>query len=305
MPDDKDRPTISAGERAIAALNGYTVGAAVVLPFDRIKSLMQVSASHRQQGALASARQVMAKGGVAGLYQGGTAHMLIAPFTIFYYSLYDELLSRGRRATTETHGNGGHPLLPLGAAIVARSIETAARQPLELVRTIMQTSSDASGESLPGVLAALRRQSVGCWFRGMQATLLRDVPFSATYWLLYETAKRRLVISESALPSPTARTFVQSLACGGAAGMAAAVLIAPLDVIKTVRQHQIASGSAASYAAILSSIRATPRVAFAGLGPRLVRIPTGLAAMMAGIEVTRLAFEQRRAGAQREQPQQV
>ena len=283
--------SISSSERAVAALIGYTAGAVVVLPFDRIKSLMQVSTTSRQQGAVGLARSLVRSHGLAGLYQGGTAHMLIAPYTVFYYSLYDELLSRGRKETSRTHGASGHPLLPLGAAVVARTIETTARQPLELVRTIMQTSKDAS-ETMPNVLRTLRRQPVGAWFRGLMPTLLRDVPFSATYWFLYETLKQRVVLSEAQLHSTTARTFVQSLVCGAGAGMAAALVCAPLDVVKTVRQHT--AGEGASYTAILVRIRASPALAFAGLGPRLVRIPAGLATMMAGIEVTKSLFEQRR-----------
>ena len=287
-----DRPKVSAAERAAAALVGYTAGTVVVLPFDRVKSLLQVSASSRQIGALEVARREMQRGGIRSLYRGGTAHMLIAPYTVFYYSLYDEILGAGKRATTATHGHNGHPLLPLGAALIARTAETTVRQPLELVRTIMQTSSNEA-ETLPGVVRALRAQPVSAWFRGLVPTLLRDVPFSATYWLLYETMKHRVKLSEETLSSATARMFVQSLVCGAGSGIMAALVCAPLDVIKTVRQHQTAPVT--SYADILRSIRQTPQLAFAGLGPRLIRIPAGLATMMAGIEVTKLGFEQRRA----------
>lgn len=216
------------------------------------------------------------------------------PYTVFYYSLYDELLGCGRIATAGTHGPNGHPLLPLFAALIARSMETTVRQPLELVRTIMQTSSDAS-ETLPSVVRELRTQRYAAWFRGLTATLLRDVPFSATYWLLYETMKARVQLPETSLSSPTARTFVQSLVCGAGAGMAAALVCAPLDVIKTVRQHQTNANATMTYTDIMRSLRASPGLAFAGLAPRLIRIPSGLGTMMAGIEVTKLTFEQRRA----------
>ena len=147
---------------------------------------------------------------------------------------------------------------------------------------------------LTGVFAALRVQPVAALFRGMTATLLRDVPFSATYWYGYETAKLRLRVPEEVVKDAFARTFLQSLACGAGAGMAATIVIAPLDVVKTVRQHQIESGAATSYAAILRTMRLSPAVAFTGTGLRLVRVPLGLATMMAALEVTKLAFERRR-----------
>ena len=54
--DAEKRPPVSASERAISMLVGYTAGAFVVLPFDRIKSLMQVSEASRRQGAMGLAR---------------------------------------------------------------------------------------------------------------------------------------------------------------------------------------------------------------------------------------------------------
>lgn len=129
-----------------------------MLPFDRVKSLLQVSEAARRQGALAVTRHVISLHGFSGLYQGGMAHMLIAcvrcmraqinghsadhvrahrPYTVFYYSLYDELLSHGKVATS-AHGPGGHPLLPLLAATAARTVETAARQPLERAASQLQ-----------------------------------------------------------------------------------------------------------------------------------------------------------------------
>ena len=69
---------MSAAERATAALVGYTAGAVVVLPFDRVKSLLQVSAESRKLGAVATAQRELQRHGVRGLFRGGTAHMLIA-----------------------------------------------------------------------------------------------------------------------------------------------------------------------------------------------------------------------------------
>jgi len=243
------RGTVSAAERAFAALVGYTAGAAVVLPFDRVKSLLQVSALSRRQGAVGVAKQLFQAHGMGGLYQGGTAHMLIAPYTVFYYSLYDEILAHGRRATSETHGVSGHPLTPLFAALVARSVETVARQPLELVRTLMQSSN--ASITISESWHALRGQPLHCWFRGMTPTLLRDVPFSGTYWLFYETAKQRVRIPEEAVRSATARTLLQSLLCGAGAGMAATVLIAPLD--PAVAASLLISACARCRARLLSS----------------------------------------------------
>jgi len=283
--------SVTAAERAISALVGYTAGAAVVLPFDRVKSLMQVSEDAWRRGAWATARHLFATSGVAGLYKGGGPHMLIAPYTVFYYVLYDELLTRGRAATS-VDGSSGHSLVPLGAAMCARTVETAIRMPLELVRTMMQTS-DAS-VTLAACLRTQFRQPPHSWFRGTTPTLLRDVPFSAVYWLGYESLKSRVQLPEAWVPNGSVRTAVESFGCGAASGILAAVLIAPLDVIKTVRQHEVLTGAASdNYRSILSTLYQRPAMAFAGLGPRLVRIPIGLATMMAALEATKRFFERR------------
>lgn len=65
------------------------------------------------------------------------------------------------------------------------------------------------------------------------------------------------------------------------------------DVIKTVRQHDVNSGTQSNYIDILRTIYQKPSVAFAGIGPRMVRIPCGLATMMAGLEMTKRWFETR------------
>ena len=57
---------------------------------------LQVSPAARAQGALPLARQIWATQGLRGLYMGGGPHMLIAPYTVLYYSMYDELRCRGK-----------------------------------------------------------------------------------------------------------------------------------------------------------------------------------------------------------------
>jgi len=217
--------------------------------------------------------------------------MLVAPYSIFYYSVYDELLVRGRAVSTTRSHPHGHPLVPLGAAVCGRTLETSIRMPVEVLRTMMQTSGAAV--TMSGALRTLASQPPSTWFRGMVPTLLRDVPFSAIYWCGYEYGKSRVQIPERLVPNGSVRTLLQSFICGAGAGIVAGVLTTPVDVIKTVRQHEVHAGAQSTYANILQIIREKPAVAFAGIGPRLVRIPCGLATMMAGLEVTKRWFESR------------
>lgn len=78
---------VVAVERAFSALVGYSFGAVVVLPLDRLKTLMQASSAETRVSAVSLARQVCARQGFPGLFQGWPSHMIIAPYTIFYFSV--------------------------------------------------------------------------------------------------------------------------------------------------------------------------------------------------------------------------
>ena len=60
-PPSMTNSDVTPSERAVSALVGYTCGAVVVLPFDRVKSLLQVSAGARKTGAFAVAQKLFAQ----------------------------------------------------------------------------------------------------------------------------------------------------------------------------------------------------------------------------------------------------
>ena len=124
--------------------------------------------------------------------------------------------------------------------------------------------------------------------------LLTPLPSPYLTRLGYETAKSRVRVPPAWGVSSGLRNTVESFVSGAGAGMFAAVVTTPVDVIKTIRQHHVQGGGTTSYATILRTLRDSPAVAFAGLGPRLVRIPVGMATMMAALEHTKRSFEQRR-----------
>jgi hypothetical protein len=124
MTDKRTRPPtdgLNEAEKAVSVLIGYTMGAAVVLPFDRVKSLMQVEDVAYKRGALGSAARILRTEGVRGLYRGGGVHMMIAPYTIFYYLLYDGIQTRGRALTASPASPDGHHFTPLGATLIVSS----------------------------------------------------------------------------------------------------------------------------------------------------------------------------------------
>mmetsp|Transcript_76882 Transcript_76882/g.220805 ORF Transcript_76882/g.220805 Transcript_76882/m.220805 type:complete len:374 (-) Transcript_76882:132-1253(-) len=175
--------------------------------------------------------------GLRGIYSGLSPTLVMAiPATVMYFTAYDELKYRFSPFFGEMWA------API-AGITARMFASTVTSPLELIRTLSQAGEHGGGlgghATGGGGLVATARTIVrqggvfGLW-RGLEPTLWRDVPFSGVYWLALEQGK---VALEERYPSenplaPTARAFV----AGAGAGMLAAVLVTPFDVVKTRRQ---------------------------------------------------------------------
>lgn len=86
-----------------------------------------------------------------------------------------------------------------------------------------------------GLWAACRAvfQSDGIlgFYRGFQATLQREIPFSCLQFPLYEYLKRQYLARQHASGEPTAAWRLAL--CGSLAGAITGALTTPLDVIKT------------------------------------------------------------------------
>merc|ERR1711928_267313 len=124
-------------------------------------------------------------------------------------------------------------------------------------------------------------------------SLLRDVPFSAIYWALYETYKTYLPVSEP--------TFWESFIGGALAGSLAAVVTLPFDVVKTLRQLEFgerethsnkSNQKATSTKEIIHRIYQQRGVSglFAGLVPRVSKVAPACAVMIASYEYGRYFF---------------
>ncbi|KAM5298277.1 mitochondrial glutamate carrier 2 [Ctenodactylus gundi] len=74
----------------------------------------------------------------------------------------------------------------------------------------------------------LRTQGLAGLYRGLGATLLRDIPFSIIYFPLFANLNQRGLREHAGKAS-----FAHSFASGCAAGSVAAVVVTPLDVLKT------------------------------------------------------------------------
>lgn len=111
------------------------------------------------------------------------------------------------------------------AGSISRTAVAALLAPLELFRTRLQsTGSHITAMNVThSVRDLVRAQGVGSLWRGLSATLWRDVPFSGAYWAGYEAIRRYLSggrgMGEINHDDKASKTFSVAFASGAGSGM--------------------------------------------------------------------------------------
>lgn len=131
--------------------------------------------------------------GVRSLWSGLSPTLVLAlPVTVIYFVSYEQL-----RVNFKDHYMKRYPTetmtpfwLPLLAGCTARVAAVTIVNPLELIRTKMQSQKlnyFEVGRAMKDLLAI--EGVLGLW-KGYSTTLFRDVPFSGIYWASYEWIKK-------------------------------------------------------------------------------------------------------------------
>ncbi|KAL8905500.1 MAG: hypothetical protein Q9207_002603 [Kuettlingeria erythrocarpa] len=218
-------------------------GAFAVYPIDLVKTRMQNQRSKRvgemlYKNSIDCAKKVVKNEGFKGLYSGVLPQLVgVAPEKAIKLTVND--LIRGH--FTEKNSNKiwwPHEILAGGSAGACQVIFT---NPLEIVKIRLQVQGEmAKHADVPRRSAMWIVKNLGLvgLYKGASACLLRDVPFSAIYFPGYNHLKRDLFGE-----GPNKKLgVVQLLTAGAIAGMPAAYLTTPCDVIKTRLQVEARKG---------------------------------------------------------------
>jgi len=269
--------------------------------------------------------------GISSLWSGLSPTLVLAvPTTAIYFTMYEQLKvcidsqrralsSQSRILTEETP-----KWVSLMSGGLARLAAVTLVSPLELVRTKMQSQKMPWSDVHKCLTELVRVQGIKGLWNGYTATLLRDVPFSALYWPLYEQSKAIMNLYTSNRDS-----FLVNFGSGAVAGSFASTVTLPFDVIKTIKQIEMGEkdimavrpGTTRSYhpvpvnkvsSSLSGRSRSNLTIAkelireqgvrglFAGIIPRLLKVAPACAIMISSYEFCKGFFKQQNQNHNRE-----
>ncbi|KAH8400154.1 hypothetical protein KR215_008043, partial [Drosophila sulfurigaster] len=294
------------------------------------------------RGAMDAFVKILCSNGVTGLWSGLSPTLVSAlPSTIIYFLTYEYLKQsfthlyrlwqpppppspHAEESPTLRKTNNVLPIatptpsiVPMASGICARTVVVTAITPLEMVRIKMQSGYITYTELWIVIRSLIKSHGIlGLW-RGWPPTVMRDAPFSGTYWAAYESMKRVCNVTE---PS-----FLFSFVTGAAAGALATLVTMPFDLVTTHTQIELgqdvlysdAAGhgkgggtTSASVSASASATSPTPTVAkqsvisrisriyrqqgvrglYVGVLPRMLRVVPACAIMISAFEYSKSFF---------------
>ena len=235
----------------------YQLGATAVYPIDLVKTRMQnqrvgADGSRMYQNSLDCFKQILSKEGVRGFYRGLLPQLVgVAPEKALKLTVNDML----RNAFTVHDGKTSTIHFPLEvlSGACAGAAQVIVTNPLEITKIRLQMQGEtvrllqAAGKPVPipqSAIQIVRELGFLGLYKGAGACLMRDVPFSAIYFPAYASFKETLRQRSEEKSGQVSKgvTATNLLIAGAAAGVPAAFLTTPADVIKTRLQVSARKG---------------------------------------------------------------
>uniref|UniRef100_A0A0N4Z2M6 Mitochondrial carrier protein n=1 Tax=Parastrongyloides trichosuri TaxID=131310 RepID=A0A0N4Z2M6_PARTI len=253
----------------------------------RIEECEWFSRPGKFNGTTDAFRKIIKNEGILSLWSGlSTSIMHSIPTTIIYYSVYDSMNTYVKKKY------GDYLLSPLFCGAFARTFAVTIVSPIEMCRTKMQSEKLSYKNLCYAIKNTVLNEGLLSLWRGWSATLSRDVPFSAIYWMSYEGMNKKL----RELYHKKEKTFTINATCGAVCGAFTAAITTPFDVVKT--QREITLGNieksdkksknvrTASMIEIFKQIyhNLGPTKLFTGVIPRIAKIAPACTIMISSYE---------------------
>lgn len=228
------------GKQVIASSLGSLVTVLTLNPLSVLKVRLQ-SSNSLQEGASGAlykeVQSVYSSRGVRGFWSGASMGLVMSiPSTIVYMSSYERT-----KALLADIMYVSSWIVPALAGATARLISVSVVSPMELIRTIQQSNYDAKQQSFVKIARNIIQSPQGYrgLYRGWASTVLRDCPFSAIYWFSFERFKPMYNKYNVNNQESSMSTFL----AGSTAGLIAATISHPFDVMKTKQQSLFPSST--------------------------------------------------------------
>lgn len=213
-------------------------------PLDTCKTRLQAS-----RGVGVPLRKVLFTGGVAGLYKGvvpGVAGIVpaAAVYMLTFQTLKSSLAKRFPRRKNDIVIAASAGLADVAASLV--------RVPCEVLKQRLQVG--VYSNIMDALQTIARKSQLPRLYSGLSAQLVRDVPYAAAEFVVYENLKSQYMSRKRSdkVYGPAARQLqhrlqdqkmskLDSLGIGAIAGAVAAIVSNPADVVKTRLMTQVKS----------------------------------------------------------------
>ncbi|KAH7339623.1 mitochondrial carrier domain-containing protein [Rhizoctonia solani] len=281
----------------VSFLSGGVGGVSAVLvghPFDLTKTRLQTAPAGAYTGALDVVKKTLARDGVKGMYRGmGPPLAGVTPIFAISFWAYD----LGKKIVYSATPDRKSQTLSLGelafAGFFSAIPTTLVAGPAERVKVLLQVQGQGGQSKYNGPVDVVRQLyregGLRSIFRGTVATLARDGPGSAAYFVAYEVAKKKLTPAGS---DPSQLNLSAVVLAGGLAGVAMWSVAIPPDVIKS----RLQSAPSGTYSGFIDCARKTVakdgvKALWKGFGPAMARAFPANAATFLGVEASKKLFE--------------
>mmetsp|Transcript_47114 Transcript_47114/g.117498 ORF Transcript_47114/g.117498 Transcript_47114/m.117498 type:complete len:347 (-) Transcript_47114:13-1053(-) len=294
VPQDKPDPLEPKMDHSHLLLSSVTSGVLVSVictPFDVVKNYTQGSTNLVNRLNVKPYRvlqDVYKNRGLLGFWTGLTPTLaVILPANLIFFGLYE----RWKK-------NWG----PAIAGVQARSTVVFVVAPFEYMRTRRQVEMGMGKTGFGLVKEAVQTEGLYSMWRGVFPTLVRDVPFSAIYWDLYERGKGLIRLLDDRVEErhPVVRGFLYPFVNGGLSALVASAVTHPFDVVKTrlqvIGRHSTMRGNKIRISKgtvnMMKDIykEGGYRAFWVGVVPRCLKIMPSCAVLLGTYELTKHLF---------------
>ncbi|KAL1409090.1 carnitine transporter [Vanrija albida] len=276
---------------------GGTCAVLVGHPFDLTKTRLQTAAPGTYTGAIDVVKKTLARDGVKGLYRGITPPLVgVTPIFAISFWGYDLGKKIVYSATPGRESPGLSTAELAFAGFFSAVPATFVAAPAERVKVLLQVQGQGGKPAYSGpvdVVSKLYKEGgLKSVFRGTGATLARDGPGSAVYFVTYERVKAALsgkpvVDPVTGVEAPPPLSLGAVMLAGGSAGVAMWALAIPPDTIKS-RLQSAPTGTYSGFFDCARKLIAADGIGalWKGFGPAMARAFPANAATFVGVELS-------------------